>query len=112
MDTPTSKMEQRYDAVLGVIRDGFSVTEVARKFGVSRQSVHAGMARYEAGGLEALAERSRRPKASPGQIDGAVESRILELRRHLPNWASSISSTSGDARAGTPCPRSRRSVAR
>jgi predicted DNA-binding protein YlxM (UPF0122 family) len=35
-----SKMEQRYDAVLGVIRDGFSVTEVAQKFGVSRQSVH------------------------------------------------------------------------
>jgi hypothetical protein len=30
-------MEQRYDAVLGVIRDGFSVTEVATKFDVSRQ---------------------------------------------------------------------------
>ena len=34
-------MEQRYDAVLGVIRDGFTVTEVAQKFGVSRQSVHS-----------------------------------------------------------------------
>jgi hypothetical protein len=29
-------MEQRYDAVLGVTRDGFSVTEVAQKFGASR----------------------------------------------------------------------------
>ena len=36
-----SKMEQLYDAVLGVIRDGFTVTEVAQKSGVSRQSVHA-----------------------------------------------------------------------
>jgi DNA-binding NarL/FixJ family response regulator len=35
------KMEQRYDTVLGVIRDGFTVTEVAQKFGVNRQSVHA-----------------------------------------------------------------------
>jgi DNA-binding NarL/FixJ family response regulator len=35
------KMEQRYDAVLGAIRDGFTITEVAQKFGVSRQSVHA-----------------------------------------------------------------------
>jgi transposase-like protein len=34
-------MEQRYDAVLGVLRDGFTVTEVAKKFGVSRQSVHS-----------------------------------------------------------------------
>ncbi|HUX03740.1 MAG TPA: hypothetical protein VMV53_02380 [Acidimicrobiales bacterium] len=36
----TSKMEQRYDAVLGAIRDGFNVTEVARKFGVRRQAHH------------------------------------------------------------------------
>ena len=50
----SSKMEQRYDAVLGVIRDGFTVTEVAQKFGVSRQSVHTWMQRYEEGGLEAL----------------------------------------------------------
>lgn len=34
----SSKMEQRYYAVLGVLRDGFSVTEMATKFGVSRQS--------------------------------------------------------------------------
>jgi hypothetical protein len=32
----SSKMEQRYDAVLGVIRDGFTVTEVTQKFNVSR----------------------------------------------------------------------------
>ena len=37
-----SKMEQRYDAVLGVVRDGFTVTEVARKFGVSRQTATYG----------------------------------------------------------------------
>jgi transposase len=41
------KIEQRCDAVLGVIRDGFSVTEVARKFVVSRQSVHTWLQRYE-----------------------------------------------------------------
>jgi len=84
----SSKMEQRYDAVLGVIRDGFSVTEVAKKFGVSRQSVHTWLHRYEAGGLEALAERSSRPATSPAQIAGRVEARILELRRHHPNWGA------------------------
>src|ERR1035437_71084 len=81
-----SKMEQRYDAVLGVIRDGFTVTEVARKFGVSRQTVHVWLARYEEGGLEALADRSHRPVSSPAQIDPRVESRVLELRRHHPSW--------------------------
>jgi len=82
----SSKMEQRYDAVLGVIRDGYSVTEVATKFGVSRQTVHRWLKNYEAGGLEALGEQSRRPKSSPGQITAGVEARALELRRHHPGW--------------------------
>src|SRR5665213_3121765 len=81
-----SKMEQRYDAVLGVIRDGFTVTEVARKFGVSRQTVHVWLARYKEGGLEALVDCSHRPVNSPAQIDPRVEPRVLELRRHDPSW--------------------------
>ena len=34
-----SKMEQRYEAVLGVVRNGRTVQEVADAFGVTRQSV-------------------------------------------------------------------------
>jgi transposase len=79
-------MEQRYDTVLGVVRDGFTVSEVALKFGVSRQSVHTWMKRYEEGGLEALA--SSRPATSPAQIAGAIEARIVELRRHHPSWGA------------------------
>ena len=82
----SSKMEQRYDAVLGVIRDGFTVTEVATKFGVSRQAVHLWLQRYREGGLEALGEQSHRPKVSPNQISAVVEARVLELRRHHPSW--------------------------
>ena len=82
----SSKMEQRYDAVLCVIRDGFNVTEVAAKFGVSRQSVHTWLARYEAGGLAALDDQSSKPRRSPGQIDAAIEARIVELRRHHMGW--------------------------
>jgi transposase len=69
-----SVMEQRYQAVLAVIQDGWKVTEVADHLGVSRQSVHNWITRYEAGGLAALADRSptihhaesgvRRPTAS------------------------------------------------
>ena len=33
--------EQRYQAVLAVISEGHTVTEVAARFGVSRQTVHA-----------------------------------------------------------------------
>jgi hypothetical protein len=76
----SSKMEQRYDGVLGVIRDGFTVTEVAQKFGVSRQSVHSWMRRYEAGGLDDFAEQSSRPATSPTGARSGYRPR-LHLRR-------------------------------
>ena len=76
-----SKVEQRYDAVLAVIRDGMTISEVAMAYGVSRQSVHRWLQRYEEGGLAALAERSHRPKSCPHQMPATVEARILELRR-------------------------------
>jgi transposase len=39
-----SVMEQRYQAVLAVIQDGWKVVEVADPLGVSRQAVHAWIA--------------------------------------------------------------------
>ncbi|WP_019685113.1 helix-turn-helix domain-containing protein, partial [Mycobacterium avium] len=52
--------EQRYQAVLAVISDGLSISLVAEKVGVSRQTLHAWLARYEASGLEGLVDRSHR----------------------------------------------------
>ena len=46
--------EQRYQAVMAVIGDGLSISQVAEKVGVSRQTLHAWLARYEAEGLEGL----------------------------------------------------------
>jgi transposase InsO family protein len=81
-----SVMEQRYQAVLAVVQDGWKVSEVARRLGVSRQSVHAWIARYEAGGLGALADRSHRPATCPHQTGAEIEARICELRREHPGW--------------------------
>ena len=46
-----SVQEQKYQAVLAVLSDGRSVSEVAEQWGVSRQSVHAWLRRYEEAGL-------------------------------------------------------------
>jgi transposase len=60
--------EQNYKAVLAVIADGRTVTEVARDLGVSRQTMHLWLARYEEEGLEGLSNRSHRPAHSPHQM--------------------------------------------
>jgi transposase InsO family protein len=81
-----SKVEQRYEAVLAVIRDGMRVVEVAEKFGVHRDTVHSWLSRYETDGLGGLLDRSHRPKHSPRQMPAATEARVLELRRWRPHW--------------------------
>ena len=78
--------EQRYQAILAVIRDGRTVTEVASEWRVSRQTVHTWLSRYEAGGLEELGDRSHRPASCPHQISGELEAMVLELRRWRPYW--------------------------
>jgi len=67
-----TKMEQRYEAVLGVLRDGLTVREVADAFGVSRQAVHAWLRRYEAGGLDALQDQTPYPIGYGTLLAGAV----------------------------------------
>jgi transposase InsO family protein len=81
-----SVAEQRYAAVLAVISDGLSILQVAEKVGVSRQTLHAWLARYEAQGLEGLVDRSHRPASCPHQMSAAVEAALLELRRSRPYW--------------------------
>ena len=80
-----SVVEQRYRAVLEV-KAGVPVAGVAERFGVSRQSVHAWVRRYEQGGLGALMDRSRRPKSSPGQVSAEIEAVVCEMRREHPRW--------------------------
>ena len=80
--------EQRYRAVWEVL-EGASVTEVARRFRVSRQSVHAWLRRYAAdGGLGGLGDRSSRPHGCPHQMSAVTEAKIVEVRRSHPAWGA------------------------
>lgn len=75
-----SVAEQRYKVVLAVIGDGRSITEVAASWGISRQTLHVWLSRWEPGGLEGLADRSHRPASCPHQLDAWVEVQVLEAR--------------------------------
>ena len=78
-------VEQRYRAVIDVL-DGMSVTEVAQRNGVSRQSVHTWLRRYANGGMAALADKSSKPESCPHQMAPVIEARVVELRRAHPKW--------------------------
>lgn len=79
-------VEQRYQAVREVLDHGASVTDVARRNGVSRQAVHEWLRKYANHGLAGLVDRSAKPQSCPHQMAPMVEARIVELRREHPGW--------------------------
>ena len=82
--------EQRYRAVLEVLDEGASVTDVARRYGVARQTVHGWLRRYASdGGLAGLVDRPSRPESCPHQMSAAAEARVLGVRRAHPAWGPS-----------------------
>ena len=80
-----SVTEQRYRAVLEVLAR-VPVTEVAERYGVSRQSVHAWLVRYRDEGPPGLADRSHKAHAHPWQIPAELEAAVCELRRAHRKW--------------------------
>ncbi|MGW7276240.1 IS481 family transposase [Streptomyces sp. NPDC054864] len=84
---PTWLVEQRYRAVLEVL-DGSPVSEVAVRYGVSRQTIYTWKSKYDSSGLEGLREKSRRPRSSPTRLPAEVEALACEMRRANPRWGA------------------------
>jgi transposase InsO family protein len=78
-------VEQRHKAVLEVM-GGLPVTEVAARYGVTRQTVHRWLRWYAQGGIAALADSSCRPATCPHRMAPEVEARIVALRTEHPSW--------------------------
>ena len=80
--------EQRIRFVVAASRSESSVSALCAEFGISRATGHLWLKRYRAGGVTAIAERSRRPLSSPRRTAVEVEARVLALRRERPDWGA------------------------
>ncbi len=82
--------------------EGANVSELSRRFGISRQTGHLWLRRHAAGEQQ-FGDRSRRPHASPMRIGSGLEEAICAVRRAHPAWgARKIGAVL--ARQGTPPP--------
>lgn len=79
-------MDERVKFVLEVERGERSVAEICRSQGISRKTGYKWIIRYDAGGLEGLRERSRRPLRSPGKTGEEWERRVIDERLKHPRW--------------------------
>jgi integrase-like protein/homeodomain-containing protein len=70
------------------VLDGSPVSEVAVRYGVSRQRVYTWKARASQAGSDGLKEVSRRPRTSPKRLAAETEALVCELRRVHPRWGA------------------------
>lgn len=69
------------------LHEGIPQAHVAAEFRVSRPTVATWVARYRAQGEAGLQDRSSRPHRSPAQLDPALVTQILTLRREC-KWSA------------------------
>src|SRR5215204_5503876 len=81
-----SAMSLRLEFVTPAAADGANVRQLCRRFRISPKTGYKWLARYRAGGAAGLADRSRRPAATPAATPAEVERAVLDLRDRHPAW--------------------------
>ncbi|MEZ5863451.1 MAG: helix-turn-helix domain-containing protein [Geminicoccaceae bacterium] len=79
-------MSLRLEFVTLAAQPGAKLSELCRRFGVSRQTGYKWLARFGEAGEAGLVDRSRRPHGSPSRTDAAVEEAVLAVRRANRCW--------------------------
>jgi transposase InsO family protein len=80
--------DQRVRFVIAASHGGESMSELCRKFDISRPTGYQWLRRYRIAGVSGICEGSRRPRRSPRRTATGIEQRIAELRRERPDWGA------------------------
>ena len=85
---PNTTMELKEEFVHLAIQPNTNISELCRRFGISRPTAYKWLARYEAHGQKGLVERSRRPAHQPNQTPPEVEQLVVKLRGKQRAWGA------------------------
>ena len=80
------RMSLREEFVRLASNEGTEMSELCRRFGISRKTGYKWRKRYQQEGCGGLADRSREPKSKPTQTPLEMEERIVEVRAAHRAW--------------------------
>ena len=79
-------MSQRIEFVKMALQEGTNISELCRRFGISRKTGYKFLNRYKMFGVEGLFDLPKCPVHSPNQTSQEVEQLILDLRDKHSAW--------------------------
>jgi transposase InsO family protein len=83
-----SIMSQRTEFCLLASKPEINMSELCRRFDISRRTGYKWIDRYSTEGLNGLSDLSKRPRHSPNQTPLEIEHYVVELRKEDPEWGS------------------------
>ena len=79
----------RRELIRELLEEGCSISELGRRYRLSRKTIHSWKKRYEQEGLKGLEPKSRRPHRSPREaISRQWKEEVLELKRRRRRWGT------------------------
>src|SRR5512132_495491 len=82
----TCPMDQRVALIADWLRDEWTMTELAARYGISRKTAYQWVARYLGDRDHGLQERSRAPHRHGRAQSAATRAVVLALRQAHPRW--------------------------
>ena len=81
-----TQMSLRYEFVKFTLVDGSNISELCRRFNISRKTGYKWISRFLKEGYSGLTDLSRRPKTSPNKTSKVLVNEILKVRKLHPAW--------------------------
>jgi putative transposase len=78
-------MDQRVAFIADWLREEWTMTELAERYGISRKTGYKWVARYDSASNVGLADRSRAPKRHGRASPALIRAAVLALRRQFPH---------------------------
>ncbi len=82
----THVMEERLKFIGAYLEDEWSMTDLCRAFGISRQTGYKLVGRYRKEGVDGLRDHSRAPHRHPNEMARDVADRLVAARKAHPRW--------------------------
>lgn len=79
-------MDQKIKLIADWKSGYFAVSDLRKKYSISRKTVYKWVGRYENEGIDGLKERSRTPRHHPNQTDDRLVKMLLEEKRAYSKW--------------------------
>lgn len=83
-----SIVDQRKEFCLIATKPGSNISDLCRRYKITRRTGYKWLERYNKEGFEGLEDKSKRPHHNPNQILEGIEKYVIKLRVNDPEWGS------------------------